>query len=264
MASGLALEAAADDATPAEREAHRRFLDDHPAPPAADLAVVIAAYNESDNLPAVLADMPSRVLGLSVVTLVVDDGSADATAAAARSGGALVAVLPENCGQGVALRLGYRLAREMAAPYIATLDADGQYDPAELADVVAPLLSGDADFVTGSRRLGRAESPTLTRRVGTRVFARLVSLLVGQRVTDTSNGLRAMRAEVTGKVTLRQQQYQASELLIGAMAAGYRVVEVPTVIHRRLSGRSKKGPNLLYGYRYAGVVLSTWWRERRR
>jgi glycosyltransferase involved in cell wall biosynthesis len=257
-AGGLAGTAAAEDA------AYRRFLADHPALPAAGLVVVIAAFNEAGNLPVVLADMPARVLGLPVATVVVDDGSTDQTGAAARAGGALTATLAVNCGQGVALRLGYRLAREIGAPYLATLDADGQYDPAELPDVLAPIIAGQADFVTGSRRLGRAESPTLIRRAGTRVFAWLVSALVGQKITDTSNGLRAMRTEITGKITLSQPQYQAAELLIGALAAGYRIHEVPTVIHRRLSGHSKKGPNLLYGYHYAHVVLSTWWRERRR
>jgi glycosyltransferase involved in cell wall biosynthesis len=271
VASGLAAAPAAGglgvgaaEAEQAEEAAYRRFLADYPVLPAAGLVVVIAAFNEAANLPVVLAEMPARVLGLPVVSVVVDDGSTDETGAAARAGAALTASLPVNCGQGVALRLGYRLAREIGAAYIATLDADGQYDPAELPDVLAPIISGQADFVTGSRRLGRAESPTLTRRAGTRFFAWLVSALAGQKITDTSNGLRAMRAQVTERVTLAQPQYQASELLIGALAAGYRVHEVPTVIHRRLSGHSKKGPNLRYGYHYARVVLSTWWRERRR
>ncbi|MHB2022648.1 MAG: glycosyltransferase family protein, partial [Mycobacteriales bacterium] len=138
-----------------------------------------------------------------------------------------------------------------------------QYDPAELEKVVAPLVAGRADFVTGSRRLGRAESPTMVRRIGTRVFALLVSGLVGHRVTDTSYGQRALRAEVTARVRLDQPQYQASELLVGAFGAGYRVLEVPTVIHRRASGHSKKGSNLRYGARYTRVVFATWWRELR-
>lgn len=229
----------------------------------AELAVVIAAYQEADNLAAVLDRIPARVAGLAVTTIVVDDGSTDATAQVAAGCGVLVARLAANRGQGVALRLGYRLARDLGAAYIATLDADGQYDPAQLAVVLAPLLEGRADFVTGSRRLGSADAPTLIRRIGTRVFAWLVSRLVGQRVTDTSNGLRAMRAEITARVRLDQPQYQSSELLLATFAAGYRVVEVPTVIHRRSSGRSKKGPSLRYGYRYAGVVLGTWRRERR-
>ena len=71
-----------------------------------------------------------------------------------------------------------------------------------------------------------------------------------------------MRAEILGQVTLTQPQYQSSELLIGVLAKGYRVVEVPMTMRRRTEGRSKKGGNLVYGARYARVVLGTWWRER--
>lgn len=260
--TGPSLAANSDEAAAAR--AFRDYLDALAVAPSPQLAVVIAAYNEAENLPAVLAAMPDQVAGLSLATIVVDDGSSDATEQVARAGGALVARLPGNHGQGVALRLGYQLARELGVSYIATLDADGQYNPAELEKVVAPLVTGRADFVTGSRRLGRAESPTTVRRIGTRVFALLVSALVGHWVTDTSNGLRAMRSEVTARVRLEQPQYQASELLLGAFGAGYRVLEVPTVIHRRASGRSKKGSNLSYGARYTKVVFGTWWRELRR
>jgi hypothetical protein len=70
-----------------------------------------------------------------------------------------------------------------------------------------------------------------------------------------------MRAEVTAAVTLNQPQYQSSELLLGAFSHGYRVLEVPGTMHLRSAGSSKKGRNLVYGRRYAGVVLGTWWRE---
>jgi hypothetical protein len=94
-------------------------------------------------------------------------------------------------------------------------------------------------------------------------FAGLVRLLTRVRVTDTSTGLRAMKVEVTATVRQEQVQYQTSELLIGAICQGYRVAERPIVHHKRTSGESKKGRNLLYGFRYARVVVGTWWRERR-
>jgi hypothetical protein len=72
-----------------------------------------------------------------------------------------------------------------------------------------------------------------------------------------------MRAEVTGAVTLDQPQYQSAELLIGVLAAGFRVAEVPARMRLRGAGRSKKGNNLVYGWRYARVVFGTWWREGR-
>jgi hypothetical protein len=72
-----------------------------------------------------------------------------------------------------------------------------------------------------------------------------------------------MRAELTATVRQEQVQYQTSELLIGAIFQGYRIAERPIVMRRRLAGQSKKGNNLLYGLRYARVILRTWWRERR-
>jgi hypothetical protein len=72
-----------------------------------------------------------------------------------------------------------------------------------------------------------------------------------------------MRAEVTATVRQEQVQYQTSELLIGAIYQGYRIAERPTVMHRRTAGESKKGTNVLYGFRYARVIVATWWRERR-
>ena len=137
------------------------------------------------------------------------------------------------------------------------------YVSEELPILLEPLLTGAADFVTGSRRLGTNESPDPVRNLGTRVFAGLVSLLTGQRVTDTSFGFRAMCAEVATGVTLTQPQYQSSELLIGALRRGYRVAERPLTMRPRRHGRSKKGNNLIYGARYARVVLGTWLRERK-
>lgn len=228
------------------------------------IIVVIAAYNEEDAIGSVLRQMPDSVCGLAVDTLVVVDGATDATAAVARSTGVLVCDVAVNRGQGAALRLGYRLARRHGARFIATLDADGQYDPAQLATVIEPLVADRADFVTGSRRLGAAQTTDRVRAAGVVVFGGLISVLTGQRVTDPANGLRAMRAEVTAAVELRQPQYQATELLIGAAMQGFRIAEVPVVMYQRRAGTTKKGGNLAYGARVGRVILATWWRERRR
>jgi len=155
------------------------------------------------------------------------------------------------------------IAREGGAQYIVTTDADGQYNPAEIESLVAPIVANRADFVTGSRRMGSEETRDPVRRAGVRFFAILVSALTGQKISDTTFGLRAMRAEVTGAVRLDQPQYQASELLIGVIAHGYKVLEVPATIHKRSVGASKKGHNLIYGLRFMRVVVGTWWRERR-
>jgi hypothetical protein len=241
------------------------FRDEYDEPKLAPVTVVIAAYNERDTIAAVLKRVPRIALGMPVDTLVIVDGASDDTAASARAtGAAYVCDVPVNRGQGAALRLGYALARAGGARYVVTTDADGQYDIEAVDQLLGPLVDGDADFVTGSRILGHQQTNDLVRRSGVHVFARLISLLTRHRVTDTSFGLRAMRAEVTATVTLEQPQYQSSELLISTLAHGYRVLELPMLMRVRASGRSKKGNNLVYGARYARVVLRTWWRERRR
>jgi hypothetical protein len=228
------------------------------------VAIVIAAYNEEGVLGSVVDALPPALCGLATSVIVVSDGAKDGTVAEGRAHGALVCDVPVNRGQGAALRLGYRLAREGAARYIVTTDADGQYNPAEMERVLDPVVSGEADFVTGSRKLGSQETNDLVRRLGTWVFAVTISALTGQRVTDSSFGLRAMRADVTGAVRLEQPQYQSAELLIAVLAKGFRVEEVPATIHKRQVGESKKGHNALYGLSFAGVIARTWWRERQR
>ncbi len=228
------------------------------------VSIVIAAFNEEGVLGSVVESLPPSLCGLTTSVIVVSDGSRDGTVAEGRAHGALVCDVPVNRGQGAALRLGYRLARAGTARYIVTTDADGQYNPAEMERVLGPVVSGEADFVTGSRKLGSQETKDPVRRLGTWVFAVTISVLTGQRITDSSFGLRAMRAEVTGAVRLEQPQYQSSELLIAVLARGFRVLEAPATIHKRQVGESKKGHNVLYGLHFAGVIARTWWRERQR
>jgi glycosyltransferase involved in cell wall biosynthesis len=234
----------------------------------APVVVLIAAYNEEDGIGAVLAAVPPMCCGVPVDTLVIVDGCADGTAQVARRHGARVCELSTNRGQGAALRLGYALARRGGARYIVTTDADGQYDMAELPLLLQPLIDDEADFVTGSRVLGRQETSDPVRHLGVHVFAALASVLTWQRLTDTSFGFRAMKAELTGVVTLSQAQYQASELLLGVISHGYRVLEQPMTMLGRAAGKSKKGNNFRYGMRYARALVGTWsresWTRRRR
>ena len=190
--------------------AREEFARSHPDVKLEPLAVVIAAYNEAGNIGAVLDEITDEIGGVRVSRLVIDDGSTDGTTEVARRHGALVCTLAANRGHGVALRLGYRIAREGGARYIATLDGDGQWDPADLPAMVRILEEGRADFVIGSRQLGRTENTDWYRNAGVRFFAAAISALTHARLTDTSSGLRVMRAELTGVVRQTQPQYQTS------------------------------------------------------
>jgi glycosyltransferase involved in cell wall biosynthesis len=229
------------------------------------LSVVIPAYNEEPTIAAVVSEIPGEIAGLQREVIVVVDGARDGTAAEARRAGALVCDVPVNRGQGAALKLGYWLARVRGARVIATIDADGQYDPRELERVVEPIIQGRADFVSGSRRLGNELTTDRVRHLGVLVFGALFSVLVSHRITDPACGLRAMRAEVTAAVTLEQPQYQASELMISAALNGFCLAEVPISMRDRATHATgtKKGGNLAYGVRFARAAARTWMRDRK-
>lgn len=236
----------------------------HPDPVLPPVVVLICAFEEEANLPGVLARVPASAHGLPVLPLVVVDGGTDATAQVARELGAHTFVFPVNLGHGVALRVGYDLCVSGGAQYVVTLDADGQNDPKEIETMLAPLVDDAADFVLASRRLGVDTTTDQYRRLGVVFFSTLVNVLLGTHFTDTSNGYRALRATMLSDVAprLEQDQYQTADLLITCVRRGWRVVERPTVWHERSSGKSKKGGNLIYGLRYATVILRTWRRER--
>ena len=259
------LDAELEQLEPVERGPASAFLAAHPPGLGAPLAVVIPAYNEEPAVAGVVAEIPREAAGLQTEVIVVVDGSEDQTAARAAAAGALVCDVPVNRGQGAALKLGYWLARARGARVIATIDADGQYEPEELARVVEPILAGRADFVSGSRRLGAELTTDRVRHMGVLVFGALFSLLVGTRITDPACGVRAMRSEVTAAVVLQQPQYQASELMISAALHGFRLAEVPTTMRDRAShaGHTKKDGNLRYGLRFARAALNTWRRDRK-
>jgi glycosyltransferase involved in cell wall biosynthesis len=246
-------------------QALREYSARYPAIKLPPVVALICAYEEADNIGDVLKAVPAEACGLAVAPLVIVDGGEDDTASVSLDSDAITCVFPTNLGQGVALRVGYRLCVDGGARYVVTLDADGQNDPAEMAVMVEPLVEETADFVVASRRLGIDETSDQVRRAGVVVFSWLMNRLTGSNLSDTSNGYRALTTELLADVVdrLEQRQYQTAELLITAISRGWRVTERPTVWRPRASGSSKKGSNLFFGFRYANVVVQTWVRERR-
>ncbi len=225
----------------------------------------ICAYEEEGNIGAVLEKMPTSIDGMAYTTLVVVDGGEDRTTEIARSfPGVIVIEFPVNLGHGVALQVTYRYCIDHGVKYIVTLDADGQNDPAEIPQVLAPLLNDKADFVVASRRLGVDKTTDRFRKTGVFFFSFIMNRMTGARLTDTSTGYRGLRVTMMADVIdrLTQEQYQTAELLITCLKRGWRAAEVPTIWYPRHSGTTKKGKNWLFGFRYARVVFGTWWRER--
>ena len=198
--------------------------------------VIMPAYQEARRIAQVAADVRRQVEG---DVLVVDDGSLDETAAEARRAGALVAIHPTNLGYGAALQTGYRYALRHAYDAVLQLDADGQHDPASIPPLLEALAR--ADVVVGSRFLdGRSYRPPLARRIGMHLFARVATLLAGQRITDPTSGFQAISREALRFYAHERYpaDYPDADVLAMVARAGLRLTEVPVRMLPSPGGKS--------------------------
>jgi hypothetical protein len=224
------------------------------------VAILVPAYNEAESIGYVLDRVPSEVCGVPTAVLVVDDGSRDGSGDVAAEHGAVVARHVINRGGGAALRTGYRLMVESGAEVVVTLDADGQHLPAEMERLVKPVLDGEVDVAHGSRVLGQADRNHFARELGIVFFNRLVSAITRTKVSDCSNGYRAVRTTVLPQLVLRQEQFHTSEFMIEAIKRGIPAKEIPVTVERRLHGHSKKPAVVRYGLGFANAIVRTWLR----
>ncbi len=228
-----------------------------------DITIVIATLNERDNLEQILPRMPKSVYGHDVGVLLIDDGSTDGTSELPLNSLTALVSIPLSQGQGAALRLGYLLALSHGAKIVVTMDADGQNLPEEIETLVEPIISKNADFVIGSRIIGRFEKDDPVRLLGVLVFSRVLNVLAKIKITDCSNGFRAMKSTVLEAIVenLSQRQYHSAELIMEAAGKGFKIVEVPATFLKRVSGHSKKGNNFFYGLAFTRTILMTHFRS---
>lgn len=213
-----------------------------PSPGRADvdrpIVLFMPAYNEAASVAAVVRRMPETVAGHPVVCIVVDDGSTDGTGVIAEKAGALVVTQPENRGLGAAVRTGLAVALEHEPAAVAFCDADGEYAPEELGDLVAPILDGTADYVVGSRFAGDIEHMLPHRRFGNQVLTKTLSWVARQRITDGQSGYRAFSPRAAEAAEVIHDFNYAQVITLDLLGKGMRYVEVPISYHFRTSGES--------------------------
>jgi glycosyltransferase involved in cell wall biosynthesis len=219
------------------------------------ILAALPALNEEATIAVVLAGIPREIGGHPVWVLVVDDGSTDRTAELARAAGAFVISHGRKMGLGDAFRTMLGFAREGGYHFLATIDADGQFDPGHLPVLAAPVLSGQFDFATASRFADPSLTPRMPRlkRMGNRWVARLVSRLSGVGVKDATCGFRFYGPRALDKVSCLSRFTYTQEVVIDLAMKGMRIREVPLSIRgERASGKSR-----IAGNRWRYAVLST-------
>lgn len=206
------------------------------------LSVVIPAYNEEDGI----SDIVDRVLAIkpSLTTvgvddlecIVVDDGSHDRTAEIVRGyGNRVVLITQKNKGYGGALKTGFRAAR---GELLAFLDADSTYPPEYFPQLCRAALDG-ADLVIGSRMAGEQSEMPLVRRIGNFIFANLLSLVAGVRISDSASGQRVIRREALPLLyPLPDTLDFTPAMSTRALHEDLKMVEV-AIPYKERSGRSK-------------------------
>ena len=202
------------------------------------LAVIIPAHNEAGNLPSTLSRIP-RALIPNLSVIVVDDGSSDGSAEIARQHGAdLVVSHPHNRGLGAALRTGLAAARDMDARAAVYVDADGEYPPEQIPELLRPIEEDEADYVLGSRYLGTRERQPVLRLVANLVFTGLLCLASGRRITDGQTGFRAFSRRALECAEIIHDYNYAQVLTLDLLKKGMRLREVPISYAFRTRGKS--------------------------
>jgi glycosyltransferase involved in cell wall biosynthesis len=212
------------------------------------VAVIIPALNEAGNIRTLVTE----VLALpGVEVIVVDNNSTDATAEEAGAAGARVVVKALR-GYGHACAAGVSAAQ--GAEVLVFMDGDHSFSPAELPDLLAPVLEGRADLALGSRELGRMAPGAMPphQRFGNWLVSRLMNALYGLTITDLGP-YRAVRGELLDELDMQEMTYGwPTEMIVKAARHGARIVEVPVSYHSRRFGSSKVSGTV------RGTLLATW------
>lgn len=212
----------------------------------APVLLFMPAYNEERSVGACVRRVPEVILGHPVQILVIDDGSTDSTVEEAELAGAEVLSLRQNQGLGAAVRVGLFEGVKRRCAAVVFCDADGEYPPEELANLVSPIVEDRADYVVGSRFLGRIDHMRPHRRFGNVVLTRVLSLIARRKISDGQTGYRAFSPAAAADAEVIHDFNYAQVLTLDLLAKGYRYHEVPISYHFRTEGDSfiKLGPYL--------------------
>jgi len=204
-----------------------------------DTLVIIPAFNEETGIASVIMAIREQIPDLDI--LVINDGSSDRTAKAAKEAGAIVLSHNFNMGYGVTIQTGYKFAYEKEYKFIVQIDGDGQHDPSFINQLLEPVRMGDVDFTLGSRFLWfDSYRPSFSRRLGILFFRKLVTVIIGREITDPTSGYQAFNRDIIKFFTtdIFPYDYPDADMLITLNLAGFRVREIPVRMFANPTGKT--------------------------
>jgi glycosyltransferase involved in cell wall biosynthesis len=222
------------------------------------IAIVIPAFNEEAKIGHVIESMPDFVDHV----LVVDDGSSDNTVEIAQKHGAKTISHKKNSGVGAAFNTGVKTILNMDdVDIMVNIDADGQFNPADIIKIVTPIIEKKADFVTASRFIDKEYYPNMPKVKfwGNQFMSRFISKLTGQKFYDVSCGFRAYSKETLQRLNLFGEFTYTQETFIDLAFKKMAIMEIPVVVRgTREHGKSKVASNLFrYGFQTLKIIIRT-------
>lgn len=224
------------------------------------LLVAMPALNEERTLGDVIRAVPREIPGVySVDVLVVDDGSTDRTPEIAIENGAVLISHSRSRGVGTAFHSALAYGIEHGADIIVSIDSDGQFDPADIPKLIAPVVAGEADFVSASRFKDPALKPKMPRAKlwGNLLMSALISNLAGEKFYDVSCGMRCYSSRAALQLHLMAPFTYTQEVFLNLAFKHLRIVEVPIRVRgEREFGNSRVASNLWkYAFRTSQIIL---------
>jgi glycosyltransferase involved in cell wall biosynthesis len=216
--------------------------------------IIIPAYNAANTLNLLLARLLEFAPKHDII--VIDDGSTDNTAEAAKLSGVELIIHPYNRGKGAALRSGFDLALNKGYEAVITIDADGQHDPKYIPELKDIIRARHYDILIGSRRNGFGKM-SFARFLSNSITTTVVSILAGTKISDSQSGYRIISTSVLKSVKLRTSRYQMeSELLIKAARQGFKIGSLDIT---NIPGNTSHISHLKDTLRFVSMALQTLW-----
>jgi glycosyltransferase involved in cell wall biosynthesis len=204
------------------------------------LIVFLPAYNEEAVIGDVIKRIPRKFHpNIDIKVMIIDDGSSDNTVLEAKKAGVdIIVSFKKNQGLGAAVRAGLHECVKNGADVGVMIDADGEYPPEQIPELVFPILAGTVDYTMGSRFLGTIKGMKLHRRLGNYFFTHLQSILLRKWIFDGQSGMRAFSRQAMEHAEIIHDYNYAQVLTLNLIRKGFQVKEIPIRYHVRTTGQS--------------------------